>query len=340
MSTIENSTQLINSVNANALFTISNDYKLVAKTGFSKLLQKISDIFTSRTELDARKSQVDHAMKNLLSENLPLPNLSSQKVATASTKVSGDVRKLLETIQGKLSDSEKIGSSQNISKKVQEKIEDQGLVDYFNGWKKSSQIPEKNMQKLTDFIKNDMTTYMGKGYLEHVENGFHEQFIKDMTRGVYNINGKEYPYLTVDGLLDDFQTLIPNESSRVFVSSLMSQTCFSQLVLGMQSEKFNVKLLPAGFPRLPENFMVGSGDGSPDNKDYAIKCDLQYSKDDPENAKVTVTKKFNIDWMDMNHENFDPYDKNVGSVNFKITYDCKLGEEPSIKNCNVEFWYD
>ncbi|MCR4666824.1 MAG: hypothetical protein K5657_05970 [Desulfovibrio sp.] len=331
MTIIGNSSQLINSINANAVFTMTDDNRIEAKTGFSKLLQRISDFFSFRSTLEARQNRLDQAMGNMLRES-PLPNATEDNLQGTSPQLSEKSKLFLDKVQDRLAIANMPESLQGLAKNILAKTGRRDLLKFIEGWRNCSEISKKDMEQTVQALKTNFVNYQ-KTYINSKKNqdGFHEQFLGDYKRQNLEINGQK---INSEQVLENLKKTIPDETSRLFLTSMMCQTIFgSPSTLFILGKDNPIKApVPEGFPVFDgENFQFGNVDEK--GNTAGLNVNLQISKENPNKATISLKTKVAVQASpDIIMNN-----RTMGFIDVNVTIDCDLGPNPSISNYNLDY---
>lgn len=343
---ISSAADLIRNINAGNSFELTANNEIKTQGFFAKLWQNIGDkLWRSTDQINARQSQLDAAMADMLRGAESLPNLTQQNLLDAAYTLPKSLEQTLSNISTRLNISEFPRGTKPIAVTILKKTGDVEMAKSVETWKDSDQIPEKDMQKFSGQIKDDMNNYMMEQFKqeENFKDGVSNQLIKDAERQIITVG--DQTYIGRDGdtrAIDAFKKNIQEPEARRFVSSLMCQTGLTTISNVLNNGTFpdGKGFVPQGLPKSNESFLIAGG-SSTSSAEYSTNITLQTSggvPGNPEKATITLTQKIPVQFTDS--DSSKPEDVIMGNVNVTLVQECTLGKNPSISDFKVKISYE
>ncbi|MCR4666966.1 MAG: hypothetical protein K5657_06700 [Desulfovibrio sp.] len=350
-SVVNTGSDLINQINNKACFEVNDDGQLKTKSILSRMLTKISNIFTDRAELEARHAKVDSAMASLLGKSDPIVNPSKSNIdrlADSSRNIAGKYGRTLGLIQTKLKSVNSKAANRDLINNIAKTIDFSEIKDVEDAydkinsvisWKSSADLNQNELKQFENNLKEDLNSYLTtfniKNNFPDVKNDpqnekiqhFHKQFIGDMDRQditlgntKYNRSAKDYK----ETIFKDLKQMFPDPKEQHFITSLLNQATLGLFVTPLAAGELNGQKLPAGVPVNSDQVFISTPKV---NDGIVFNVTRQGNK-----AKIVLNTELTLGVAG----GVPGEDGRVGVLPVKLTLDCDLAQmQTKGKKCTV-----
>ncbi len=338
MPIVENCAQLIQHINANAVFSLNARNQIVAKTGFSKLLQKIADFFSFRDTIAHKRSLLDAEMGRMMADYPAVENPTNEQTEQLSETTRHLRAERYSTTLANVEARLAIANSSNqelkkIALNIAEHTKNPVLATSVLKWQDSRPILTER-EAFNISFEDELCSRASRATKKPL--GFRENqiFSNNLNTMRFTINNEE----SKSDPLHKLDSLVPNKKAQAFLGTLIDGVnIFTGLTFNRKFPGVKEKL-PETFPSTTNELFITKNFSKLTQYEFALHVDI--NKTDTQSDAFTVKLEQSLPiFLSMNSGTSRSEDaqKPMGYVNVTITHQCTLGETPEIQGTDVKY---